>query len=58
MRALDSKSSIHSAVDLHRFQTKAESIRRNDASNLARDTNSSSTNRFANDFVAFGLRHF
>jgi len=35
MRALDSKSSIHSAVDLHRFQTKAESIRRNDASNLA-----------------------
>ena len=40
MRALDSKSSIHSAVDLHRYRTKAESYGSNDGSNLAGDENS------------------
>ena len=39
MRASDSKSSIHSAVDLHVFQTKAESYVSNDEENLVGDVN-------------------
>ena len=39
MRALESKSSIHSAIDLHVFQTKGESYVSNDEINLVGDTN-------------------
>ena len=39
MRALESKSSIHSAVDLHVFQTRGESYVSNDEANLVGDTN-------------------